>query len=156
MYRALDRTRQFRGFGVLLRNCRGGGPVTRGRKPTPRPIEVPPDGKPVAPPSWLGSFARAEWKKVAPILHSRRVLTPESLATLASYCVATGTVRELEDTLSEHGWFARGRAHPAFNMQAVAMREARLLAVELGLTPRSRKSAPEVASPDEWSGDLLA
>lgn len=50
------------------------------------------------------------------------------------------------------------KPHPAFRMQSAAMREARLLAAELGLTPHRRgtKGKDEGKANDGWDADLLA
>ena len=134
----------------------------RGRKPNLKLIEggAAPGRCPVAP-SWLTPQAKAEWKRSAPQLHARRLLTPDTLATLESYCIAIGLVRECEDIMSREGRMVEGedgaKPHAAFKMQGAAMREARLLAAELGLTPHRRG----VKGKDEgggggWDSDLLA
>ena len=111
-------------------------------------------------PVWLSLQAKAEWKRAAPQLHGRRLLAPDTLGTLESYCVAAGTVRECEEIMGRDGRLIDGadgpKPHPAFKMQSAAMREARLLAAELGLTPH-RRAAPgkEESKSDGWD-DLLA
>lgn len=118
-------------------------------------------GKCPPPPAWLSSHAKAEWKRAAPQLHARGLLTPDTLATLESYCVAVGTVRELEETMQAEGRIVQvegaPKTHPAFRMQGSAMREARLLACELGLTPH-RKGGSKDGAPagDGWEDGLLA
>lgn len=134
----------------------------RGRKPNLKLIEggAAPGRCPVAP-SWLTPQAKAEWKRAAPQLHARRLLTPDTLATLESYCIAIGLVRECEDIMTREGRMVDSedgaKPHAAFKMQGAAMREARLLAAELGLTPHRRgtKGKPEGAG-DGWDSDLLA
>lgn len=134
----------------------------RGRKPNLKLIEggAAPGRCPVAP-SWLTPQAKAEWKRAAPQLHARRLLTPDTLATLESYCIAIGLVRECEDIMTREGRMVEGedgaKPHAAFKMQGAAMREARLLAAELGLTPHRRgtKGKSEGAG-DGWDSDLLA
>lgn len=118
-------------------------------------------GKRPAAPSWLSAHAKAEWNRAAPQLHSRGLLTPDSLATLESYCIAVGAVRELEETMQVEGRIVKGedgpKTHPAFRMQGAAMREARLLASELGLTPHRRGGGKEKeGAADGWDADLLA
>lgn len=93
-------------------------------------------------PSWLSGEAKAEWKRVAPILTKRRILTIDNLGSLESYCIAAGQVRSYEKTIQAEGPVIQTdkglRAHPAVRLQADAMNRARLLASELGLTPMSR------------------
>ncbi len=118
-------------------------------------------GKCPSAPAWLTAQAKAEWKRAAPELFSRNLLTPDTMAMLESYCVAAGMVREAEEIMGREGRMVqteKGMApHPAFRMQSAAMREARLLAAELGLTPhRKGPKAPEAPKDDKWGDGLLA
>lgn len=119
-------------------------------------------GKCPSAPSWLTPQAKAEWKRSAPQLHDRNLLTADTMATLESYCVASGMVRETEEIMGSEGRLVETESgtkpHPAFRMQSAAMREARLLAAELGLTPHRRgmKGKDEGKSHDVWDADLLA
>jgi P27 family predicted phage terminase small subunit len=119
-------------------------------------------GKCPSAPSWLTAQAKAEWKRAAPELHGRKLLSADTMATLESYCVAVGVVREAEEIMGREGRMVTTEkgpaAHPAFRMQSAAMREARLLAAELGLTPHRRglKGKDEGKSTDGWDADLLA
>lgn len=118
-------------------------------------------GKCPSAPPWLTPQAKAEWRRAAPELHGRSLLASDTLATLESYCVAVGVVRECEEIMSRDGRLIDTKdgpkPHPAFRMQSAAMREARLLAAELGLTPHRRgiKGKDEGSKNDEWA-DLLA
>lgn len=113
-------------------------------------------------PSWLPQHAKSEWKRAAPELHGRNLLTEDVLATLESYCVSVGLIRETEEIMGREGRLIEGpngaAPHPAFRMQNTAMREARLLAAELGLTPHRRGTGVIEGKPnnDKWEGDLLA
>ncbi len=114
------------------------------------------------PPDWLAEHAQIEWRRVAPDLFRRKLLGRDMLATLESYCTAAGQVRELEAIMAREGRIVTGRdgpkAHPAFNMQQKAVREARLLATELGLTPHRRgaQGGSGKAKGGRWNDDLLA
>jgi P27 family predicted phage terminase small subunit len=94
-------------------------------------------------------------------LNTRGLLTPDTLASLEAYCVAAGMVRECEEIMGREGRLIvvddASKPHPAFKMQSAAMREARLLAAELGLTPHRRLTGKkdEEAKGDGWD-DLLA
>ncbi|MCH8683889.1 phage terminase small subunit P27 family [Pedomonas mirosovicensis] len=118
-------------------------------------------GKCPSAPAWLTPQAKAEWKRAAPELHGRNLLSSDTLATLESYCVAVGVVRECEEIMGRDGRLIDTedgpKPHPAFKMQSAAMREARLLAAELGLTPHRRgsKGKDEGRKNDDWA-DLLA
>ena len=131
----------------------------RGRKPASIVAGSSPVNASPKAPSWLSKDARAEWKRVAPILTDRRTLTEADLGTLESYCVATGTVREMQRLLNRDGAIVatdKGpRRHPALGVQNAAMTTARLCAAELGLTPVSR-SRPAIREDhhDDADADL--
>lgn len=99
------------------------------------------------PPAWLTSDAKAEWRRIMPLLVERRILTDADLGSVENYCLAIGQVRAAQRTIDVEGLTtatATGlRAHPAVKVQSDAMTRARLLAAELGLTPVSR-SRPSV------------
>lgn len=86
----------------------------------------------IVPPSWLSKHAKAEWRRVMPELVKRRILTPADFGSLESYCVATGRIRDIEKLLRA------GIDPKLFRMQDQAIKTARQLAAELGLTPVSR------------------
>ncbi len=95
-------------------------------------------------PGWLSKHAKAEWRRVMPDLTKRRILTAADLGSLESYCIATGRVRDIEKLLHS------GIDPKLFRMQDQAMKTARQLAAELGLTPVSR-SRPSIR--DEGGDD---
>jgi P27 family predicted phage terminase small subunit len=135
----------------------------KGRKPALAPVEGSRiAGRCPASPSWLSDHAKAEWRRAAPELQGRGLLHPDSIATLESYCVAVGTVRECEARMIEDGRLLTSpdglMPHPSFRMQMAAMREARLLAAELGLTPhrRGKGETEKKDAGDGWDSDLLA
>jgi P27 family predicted phage terminase small subunit len=106
-----------------------------------------------APPAWLSKDAKAEWRRVMPAMVTRRILTVADLASFENYCLAIGTVREMERTLQINGYTfeTEGGAikrHPAVAIQSDAMTRARLLAAELGLTPVSR-ARPTIRDDDD-------
>lgn len=132
----------------------------RGRKPNLKPV----DGALVrvpAPPRWLTDPARAEWRRVAPDLVERRVLTTDNLALLESYSTAIGMVRVSADTLAREGHStvnAKGgiQRHPAVQSMREFMAEARRLAAELGLTPTSRNKVGKPADDEDDGTSPLA
>jgi P27 family predicted phage terminase small subunit len=103
-------------------------------------------------PAWLTDEARREWKRVAPDLVARRILTDESLALLESYATAVGMVRIAQGALAREGYTVVNgsggtQRHPAVQTMKEFMAEARRLAAELGLTPTSRNKVGQ--PPDE-------
>jgi P27 family predicted phage terminase small subunit len=117
----------------------------RGRKPTTVSAVANPISSVTAPPSYMSKEAKAEWRRVAPILiQERRTLTDADLATLENYCLATGAMRQAQRILNVEGLItAAGKRHPAFGIMNAAQTTQRLCAAELGLTPVSR-SRPAV------------
>ncbi|WP_185802976.1 phage terminase small subunit P27 family [Pontivivens nitratireducens] len=118
----------------------------KGRKP---PLHIAGDeleGATV--PDWFSEDAAREWVRVVPVLSERKILTEADMGCLEAYCVATGTVREMERMLQMDGHVLNEKGalkkHPAVAIQADAMNRARMLASELGLTPVSR-SRPKVS-----------
>jgi P27 family predicted phage terminase small subunit len=97
------------------------------------------------PPAYLSKDAKAEWRKVVPILVvERQTLTEADLGTLESYCNAIGTMRQAQRIINAEGLVTvAGKRHPAFGIMNAAQTTARLCAAELGLTPVSR-SRPAV------------
>ncbi|RWE55784.1 MAG: phage terminase small subunit P27 family [Mesorhizobium sp.] len=121
----------------------------RGRKPAGIVAGTSPVTKVPPAPTWLSKDAKAEWRRVAPILvNERKVLTEADLGTLESYCIATGTVREAHRALNRDGLVVAGKRHPAFGMMNAAQTTARLCAAELGLTPVSR-SRPAIREDED-------
>lgn len=118
-------------------------------------------GKVPSPPSTLDPAGKAEWKRVAPILHGRGLLDEGVISTLESYCRSVALCRSYTALLDRDGHVIateKGMAkHPAFNMLMGAMREQRLLAAELSLTPHRKKAAaPDGEGGHGWDADLLA
>lgn len=97
-------------------------------------------------PSWLSKDAKAEWKRVFPILVERRILTEADLGGFENYCISIGRVRQIEKALDG------GFDEKLVRAQDKAMTTARQLAAELGLTPVSR-SRPTVRDDDKDDGD---
>jgi P27 family predicted phage terminase small subunit len=127
--------------------------MTRGLKPSgivtaSRTVATVPK-----PPAWLSRFAKDEWRRVAPILVERAVLTEADLGTLESFCVSSGIVRQAQIEISRDGLVIAGKRHAAFGVLNAAQTTARLCAAELGLTPVSR-SRPAIRD-DEDADSLL-
>ncbi len=121
----------------------------RGRKPDTIVTGSSPVLKTPSAPSWLSKDAKAEWRRVAPILvDERKVLTVADLGTLESYCIAIGTTREAHRALNRDGLVVAGKRHPAFGVMNAAQTTARLCAAELGLTPVSR-SRPAIREDED-------
>lgn len=132
----------------------------RGTKPHIRIEREPLGDRP--PPNWLSEDAKAEWTRIVPILAERKILTEADLGSLENYCLAMGTVREMEREIQRCGAIQKVykvdkdgnsclvsmRKNPAVAIQSEAMNRARLLAAEIGATPVSR-SRPSVDDKDD-------
>ena len=115
---------------------------TRGRKADPKPIsdaitKAPP------PPKDMTAEAKAEWRRVMPVLVDRRALSPADMAAVERYCEATGDVKIARARIKLDGDYVENRLgelkrHPAFTTLRESAGEARRWAAELGLTPASR------------------
>lgn len=122
-----------------------------------KPATITPGTSPVVtvplPPTYLSKEAKAEWRKVAPILIlERKVLTVADMATLASYCIAAGMVIQLDREIQLNGTvLANGKRNPASTALIQTMQMQLRAAGELGLTPasRSRASLSDAAADDE-------
>ncbi|MBE7183435.1 MAG: phage terminase small subunit P27 family [Methylobacterium mesophilicum] len=117
----------------------------RGAKPT-----LQQDRNPIATvsnaPSWLSADAKKEWRRIMPALVERKILTEADMGSVENYCVAVGRVREIEKLLR------KGIDPKLFRMQDQAIKTARQLAAELGLTPVSR-SRPAMRDDEDSEED---
>jgi P27 family predicted phage terminase small subunit len=131
----------------------------KGLKPDLTVIEgnFAPTRCPPSPPG-LGEEARKEWKRVATVLHRRKLLGDDTMATLEAYCRAVGAMRQYSAMMDAEGHVVEGKngpvSHPAFKMLTIAMRDVRLYAAELGLTPQRRGKFTDSVKTDPWEGML--
>lgn len=164
-----------------------GRPGVGGRKPKPTALKVltgnpgkrplpaneiqPPTGVPVCP-SWLSREAKAEWRRVVPVLASLGILTTVDRCALAAYCAAWARLVEAERLIAEHGQqmvaleyetsdgqsiYVRPAPNPALAEAAKASGIIRQFCSEFGLTPssRSRIQAPEATKSVKGAERLL-
>jgi P27 family predicted phage terminase small subunit len=144
--------------------------VTRGRKPTPRPILeqrgsrvrgphiagiIAPPGAPPAP-AWLCELGRAEWDRIVPMLEASKVMSPRHQQTLAAYCDSYADMVKADQELRQHGatfMDDKGRVsnHPAWNRKRDARLHMLKFAAEFGLTASAlaRVSVVEQKTPTD-------
>lgn len=120
----------------------------RGRKPASIASGSSPIRDVPKAPVWLSADAKVEWKKVAPILVERDVLTEGDLGSLAAYCDAFGQLVAATRQINAEGMVIEGKKHPLITTQIAARNQIRQLAAELGLTPVSR-SRPNLRDNDQ-------
>lgn len=116
--------------------------MTRGLKPATivsgsSPVTIVPKS-----PAYLSKDAKAEWRRVAPILaEERKVLTIADLAALENYVIAVATMREAHRELQASGLVVGGKRNPASTILLQAQQQQLRAAAELGLTPAARSRA---------------
>ncbi|WP_028711367.1 MULTISPECIES: phage terminase small subunit P27 family [unclassified Paracoccus (in: a-proteobacteria)] len=85
-------------------------------------------------PAYLTSQAKAEWRRVLPLLVARGVITKADMSGVEAYCTAAGAVRQIAEIIN---------AMPVPDLKLAGlqiryMQAARQFAAEYGLTPTSR------------------
>lgn len=122
-------------------------------------------------PTFMSDTAKAEWTRLVPILADRKILTEADLGCLENYCMAMGTVRDMDLEIQNMGALVKVyaldkdgtsrvisvRKNPAVGIRNEAMTQARLHAAELGATPvsRSRPTLDDADDEDDlfgWQG----
>ena len=132
--------------------------MTRGLKPS----TIMPGTSPVmtvpAAPSYLSREAKAEWRRVAPVLVlERKVLTVADLAALENFVIASGTMREMHRMLQAEGYvLANGKRHPAVGILTAMQQQQLRCAGELGLTPSARSRAAMIGGDEDDDDNPLA
>jgi P27 family predicted phage terminase small subunit len=127
----------------------------RGQRPDRlNPAEPAPargDGPP-EPPESLCPEAQAKWRRLAPDLWAKGVLTPWDTEILAAYCDLAYQVERIREKLKS-GLVVRGRrdglvTSPTWRIYREALGLLRLYAVELGLTPAARSQIRALPPPE--------
>ena len=132
--------------------------MTRGAKPSNIVAGTSPLTTVPAPPSYLSRDAKAEWRRVAPILiDERKVMTTADLAALANYCIATATMMPAHRETEAHGLvLENGKRNPASTILIQAQQQQLRAAAELGLTPAARSRASMIDAGDDDDDNPLA
>ncbi|MBN9437034.1 phage terminase small subunit P27 family [Bosea sp. (in: a-proteobacteria)] len=119
-----------------------------------KPSTIVPGSSPVEtvprPPSYLSKDAKAEWRRVAPILSDeRKVLTLADLAALENYVIAVATMQQAHRELQATGLLIAGKRNPVSTILLQAQQQQLRAAGELGLTPSARSRANMIGSDDD-------
>lgn len=146
----------------------------RGRKPKPTAVKLAennPGRRPLntnepthpamgaeCPPDLSSPIARAEWKRVAPLLCGSGQVTEVDRSVLIGYCLKYAQWRDLEDEAARHPFVVRSPSgypipNPALGMANKAYGLMLKSAAELGITPSSR-SRVSVAGRDPDEDDF--
>lgn len=117
--------------------------MTRGVKPATIVSGTSPVTTVPKAPTYLSADARAEWRRVAPILtDERKVLTIADLAALENYVIAVATMRQAHREIQIGGLvLENGKRNPASTILMQAQQQQLRAAGELGLTPAARSRA---------------
>lgn len=117
------------------------------KKNTAEPRPPQPAGIPEPPPH-LDDDAKAEWRRVAPILHALELLTDADLHPLAAYCQAVADFIEATLWIRQNGpsYTVRDDAGkirymapvPAVGIKAMAAKQILQFAQQFGLSPSAR------------------
>jgi P27 family predicted phage terminase small subunit len=113
-----------------------------GHRPLPKNEPKPRDLMPACP-AWLDPEAKAEWKRVAPLLKQLNLLTEVDGTALAGYCQAYATWRRATATLQQKGYvvntpsgYKQQRPEVSIAMKALGL--VKVFCAEFGMTPSSR------------------
>lgn len=125
--------------------------MTRGLKPSAIVAGTSPVTKVPSPPAYLSKDAKAEWRKVAPILvNERKVLTVADLAAFENYVIAVAMMRQAARDVQTNGnVLPNGKRNPASTALVQMMQQHLRAAGELGLTPAARSRAVIAAGDDD-------
>lgn len=143
----------------------------RGRKPLPTELKLlqgtarkgrmnkrePKPTGPVTCPDWLSIAAKAEWRRIAPVLVRARIVTAADRATLAVYCQQWGRAVAAEQEVALLGDIVKSPSgYPIVNPHLGVANKAVLLmlkyAVELGITPSARTRVTAAPGDDKRGG----
>lgn len=124
------------------------------------PREPRPEVVALDPPEYLGTTARAEWRRKAEVLARMGVLTEGDDAALAAYCQAFERFVEAEGKLRQSGLLIKTTGgnviqNPLVGIANRAMELMHKFLGEFGLTPSSRtrlQAPPASQAPAEWAG----
>lgn len=124
----------------------------RGVKPKIAADQEPLTRVPKAP-SYFSTYARAEWRRVLPMLVARKIITAADLAQVETYCDMIGIVRQIAHERQLSGGVIDVKL---FGVQNRAAQTARQIAATLGLDPVSRARIGTASEPEDDSDNPLA
>jgi P27 family predicted phage terminase small subunit len=121
----------------IARGNPGKRPLNR-NEPQPRRAAACPE-----PPSWLGEYAAAHWRRIAPNLWQAGLLTVLDETVLAVLCTAYGRWHEAEELLAAEEVTVPGSnknkvVNPLLKIAVEAARDVCAYGREFGLTPSAR------------------
>jgi P27 family predicted phage terminase small subunit len=110
-------------------------------------------------PRFLNGEARAEWRRIVPVLCKMGVLTVADGKALAAYCSCYSQLAKAEAAIEKFGLIcatldqvtgvAELKVNPAVRIKSDALRQMKSFLIEFGLTPASRSKLKINANDDE-------
>lgn len=133
-----------------------------GKRPLPKNEPMPDANEPHMP-AWLDEDARAEWRRIVPILLKMKVLTVADGAALAVYCEAYSTMGQALKTLHQDGpTFISPKtsvehARPEVGIVQQCRMHIKAFCQEFGMTPSARSRMIAIGQEESGSSmeDLL-
>lgn len=118
----------------------------------------PPPGRPTCP-GWLSADAKAEWRRVVPVLDRLGVLSTVDRATLAAYAEAVSVFKAATEKVRA-GILVKGQKgeavkNPALQVQRDAAKNIALFSAMFGLSPSDRVRLTGEANPAGAGGEDL-
>ena len=110
------------------------------------------------PPKHFSDAAKAEWKRIMPVLVDRRVLSAADLHACERFCEAISDIVDAREAIAADGAYVLNRLdekkrHPAFSTLREATANSKMWAASLGLTPSSRAKAGVTEDRDSEGDD---
>ncbi|MCH7872906.1 MAG: phage terminase small subunit P27 family [Planctomycetes bacterium] len=142
----------------------------RGRKPKPTALKLlqgtarksrmnkrePKPTGPVTCPDWLSVAAKAEWRRIAPVLVKAGIATAADRGVLALYCTWWARAAEAEREIAKTAAVVKSPSgfpiqNPWLSIAAKASTLMLKFAAELGITPSSRTRVSAVSQSEAAS-----
>lgn len=113
-------------------------------------------------PEWLGTAAKAEWRRIIPELRAMGILNRADRATIAAYCQAWSRWQECEAVIDAQGMtFMTEKGYvcqrPEVTLAAKFSKLCKEYGAALGLNPQARSTVkvPEQKPADDKTGAFL-
>lgn len=105
------------------------------------------------PPRGLGAGPSRVWRRLAPDLVKKRMLTPWDVDAFSAYCIAVAQYNDIRRAVTKNGTVTTGSqgqlvVSPYFRAQHVALDAMMRLGARFGLTPGDRANIAMVADTD--------
>ena len=107
-----------------------------------RPREPKPSSKEPVCPSYFPPVARAEWKRIVPLLREMKILSTCDRVALENYCMAYSRFRQAQAVIADKGLTFEGmhgpKKRPEVTIAEKCQEIMKVFCQEFGLTPAAR------------------